>query len=114
MEGVPVPIIQQQLGHTSLATTDRYVSHLAPVNLISHMQQRDWTVENTSNPAANHALIGAASSGGRCLEQRTSRRVSAREYGNDDRQARNREECSDDDGVSAWFVPGLGSPRWPD
>jgi site-specific recombinase XerD len=44
MEGVPVPVIQQQLGHTSLATTDRYVSHLAPVDLISHMQQRDWTL----------------------------------------------------------------------
>ena len=43
-EGVPVPIIQQQLGHTSLATTDRYVSHLAPVDLISHMQQRDWSL----------------------------------------------------------------------
>jgi site-specific recombinase XerD len=44
MEGVPVPMIQQQLGHTSLATTDRYVSHLAPVDLISHMQQRDWSL----------------------------------------------------------------------
>jgi site-specific recombinase XerD len=43
MEGVPVPIIQQQLGHSSLATTDRYVSHLAPVDLISHMQQRVWS-----------------------------------------------------------------------
>jgi hypothetical protein len=44
MEGVPVPIIQQQLGHTSLATTDRYVSHLAPVDLIAHMQHRDWSL----------------------------------------------------------------------
>jgi integrase len=44
MEGVPVPIIQQQLGHTSLATTDRYVSHLAPVDLIAHMQKRDWSL----------------------------------------------------------------------
>jgi integrase len=44
MEGVPVAIIQQQLGHTSLATTDRYVSHLAPVDLIAHMQQRDWSL----------------------------------------------------------------------
>ena len=44
MEGVPVPIIQQQLGHTSLATTDRYVRHLAPIDLISHMQKREWDV----------------------------------------------------------------------
>jgi site-specific recombinase XerD len=44
MEGVPVPIIQQQLGHASLATTDRYVSHLAPIDVISHMQRRSWTL----------------------------------------------------------------------
>jgi len=43
MEGVPVPIIQQQLGHTSLATTDRYVAHLAPVELIERMQSREWS-----------------------------------------------------------------------
>ena len=43
MEGVPISIIQQQLGHTSLATTDRYVSHLAPVDVIEHMQRRQWT-----------------------------------------------------------------------
>jgi integrase len=45
MEGVPVPIIQQQLGHTSLATTDRYVAHLAPRDLINRMQAREWSVE---------------------------------------------------------------------
>ena len=44
IEGVPIPIIQQQLGHTSLATTDRYVSHLAPVDVISHMQKRNWSL----------------------------------------------------------------------
>jgi integrase len=44
MEGVPVAIIQRQLGHRSLATTDRDVSHLAPVDLISYMQQRDWSL----------------------------------------------------------------------
>jgi integrase len=44
MEGVPVPIIQQQLGHSSLATTDRYVGHLAPIDLIARMQEREWDV----------------------------------------------------------------------
>ena len=44
MEGVPVPIIQQQLGHTSLAATDRYVAHLAPVDVIEKMQSRVWEV----------------------------------------------------------------------
>lgn len=47
MEGVPVPIIQQQLGHTSLATTDRYVSHLAPVDLIHRMQDRSWAMADS-------------------------------------------------------------------
>ena len=42
MEGVPVPIIQRQLGHASLATTDRYVAHLAPADLINAMQSREW------------------------------------------------------------------------
>lgn len=28
MEGVPMPIIQRQLGHPSLATTDRYLAHI--------------------------------------------------------------------------------------
>ena len=44
MEGVPVPIIQQQLGHASLATTDRYLRHIAPRDVVMAMQAREWTV----------------------------------------------------------------------
>ena len=44
MEGTPVPIIQRQLGHASLATTDRYLRHIAPADVIAHMQARDWSV----------------------------------------------------------------------
>lgn len=44
MEGVPVPIIQQQLGHASLATTDRYLRHIAPRDVVEAMQQREWAV----------------------------------------------------------------------
>ena len=43
MEGVPMPIIQQQLGHVSLATTDRYLSHIAPKQVIETMAKRDWS-----------------------------------------------------------------------
>jgi site-specific recombinase XerD len=43
MEGVPVPIIQRQLGHASLATTARYLSHLAPKDVVEAMQRREWT-----------------------------------------------------------------------
>jgi site-specific recombinase XerD len=44
MEGVPVPIIQQQLGHASLATTQRYLDHLAPKELVEAMQRRSFDV----------------------------------------------------------------------
>ena len=30
MEGIQIPIIQRQFGHSSLATTDIYLSHIAP------------------------------------------------------------------------------------
>ena len=44
MEGVPVPIIQRQLGHASLATTDRYLRAIAPSDVIGTMQRRDWAL----------------------------------------------------------------------
>ena len=39
-EGVPMPIIQKALGHTSLQTTDRYLSHVAPIDVIDVMRNR--------------------------------------------------------------------------
>lgn len=41
--GVPTHAIQAQLGHGSLATTDRYVRHLMPLDVINIMRDRDWT-----------------------------------------------------------------------
>jgi integrase/recombinase XerD len=43
-EGVPVPIIQRQLGHASLATTQRYLDHIAPKDLVEAMQRREFEV----------------------------------------------------------------------
>jgi site-specific recombinase XerD len=43
-EGVPAPVIQKQLGHTSLATTQRYLDHLAPKDLVEAMQWREFEV----------------------------------------------------------------------
>jgi integrase/recombinase XerD len=40
--GVPTHQIQAQLGHASLAVTDRYIRHLAPVDVIAAMQAREW------------------------------------------------------------------------
>lgn len=42
MEGQPLNIIRAQLGHSSIATTARYVDHLAPAAVIAAMQGRQW------------------------------------------------------------------------
>lgn len=41
-EGIPVNLIQQQLGHASLATTDTYLRHIAPVELVRSIRSRTW------------------------------------------------------------------------
>jgi site-specific recombinase XerD len=43
-EGTPLHVIQAQLGHSSLATTDRYVRHLRPAAVVQVMQARTWTL----------------------------------------------------------------------
>jgi integrase len=40
-EGIPVNVIQQQLGHASLATTSRYLAHVAPQQLLDTMRKRE-------------------------------------------------------------------------
>lgn len=42
-QGVPTHQIQAQLGHASLAVTDRYVRHLMPADVVAVMRQRDWS-----------------------------------------------------------------------
>ena len=41
-EGHPIHLIQQQLGHNSLSTTDRYIRHLAPKQVVDAMRDRTW------------------------------------------------------------------------
>jgi integrase len=41
-EGVPLHVIRQQLGHASLAVTDRYIQALQPTDVIQAMQEREW------------------------------------------------------------------------
>jgi site-specific recombinase XerD len=43
-EGVPVNLIQEQLGHASLQTTAVYLRHLAPAERIDRMRRRTWTL----------------------------------------------------------------------
>jgi len=40
LEGVPVNVIQQQLGHRSLNTTSRYLEHIHPTQLVETMRSR--------------------------------------------------------------------------
>src|ERR1700730_5218996 len=39
-EGTPMNVIRDALGHTSLATTDRYLREVAPMHVIETMRQR--------------------------------------------------------------------------
>ncbi len=43
-EGVPMNVVQAQLGHSSLATTSRYLAHIAPAELVKAMQARTWSL----------------------------------------------------------------------
>ena len=46
-EGFPLNLVQQQLGHANVATTDRYLRHIAPTHLIAAMQKRCWASAET-------------------------------------------------------------------
>jgi len=48
-EGVPVHIIRRQLGHSSLATTERYIDHLEPMDVIAAMQTREWAHDSPAS-----------------------------------------------------------------
>ena len=42
VEGVDIGIISKQLGHRSIATTARYLDHIAPRQVIETIRQRAW------------------------------------------------------------------------
>ena len=42
-EGVDIGIISKQLGHRSIATTARYLDHIAPQQVIETIRQRSWS-----------------------------------------------------------------------
>lgn len=43
-EGTPLHLIAAQLGHGSVATTDRYIRHLNPAAVVQAMQGRQWSL----------------------------------------------------------------------
>jgi integrase len=52
-EGVPMHVIQQQLGHSNLAVTSRYINHLNPAETIARMKARAWGSNPVTNPVAS-------------------------------------------------------------
>ena len=43
-EGTALHVIQAQLGHSSVATTDRYIRHLNPAAVVETMKARNWSL----------------------------------------------------------------------
>jgi site-specific recombinase XerD len=41
-ENTPLHLIQAQLGHKHLSTTEIYISHLSPTAVVEAMKSRDW------------------------------------------------------------------------
>jgi len=44
-EGVDIGIISRQLGHASIATTSRYLDHIAPTAVVTAMRRREWAAD---------------------------------------------------------------------
>jgi site-specific recombinase XerD len=55
--GVPMHVVQAQLGHESLATTGRYLAHIAPLNLADAARGLTWPEQV---PAAHGVLPASA------------------------------------------------------
>jgi len=51
-EGVPLHMIQQQLGHADVAITSRYLNHLNPAETIRAMRSRSWGLATPAVAAA--------------------------------------------------------------
>jgi integrase len=43
-EGVPLNVIQKQLGHVSVAVTSAYLDHIAPREVVETMKRREWSM----------------------------------------------------------------------
>lgn len=48
-EGIDIGIISKQLGHWSIATTARYLDHIAPFAVLDAMKRRSWQPGDTAH-----------------------------------------------------------------
>jgi integrase/recombinase XerD len=55
-EGVQMPYIQRLLGHSSLATTQRYLQIIAPLDVINVVRDRKWDLQCGSETKSSSAL----------------------------------------------------------
>jgi len=56
-EGIDIGIISKQLGHRSIATTARYLDHIAPYAVVEAMQNRAWSGRTNRNSGCRHKLV---------------------------------------------------------
>ena len=56
-EGHNVVVISQQLGHSNLATTNTYLNHLKPADVVAAMQSRPGWVEDQKEPDKIQGLM---------------------------------------------------------
>ena len=47
-EGIDIGIISKQLGHRSILTTIRYLDHIAPMQVVKAMREREWGRDNAA------------------------------------------------------------------
>lgn len=60
-EGAPIHYIRKQLGHSSLAITERYIDHLTPGEVLDWMRRREWGAPAGHGSASASGSTPAAS-----------------------------------------------------
>lgn len=60
LEGIPVPLIQKQLGHEDLAMTQHYIGDLLPTDLLRRIGERTWGGDPVPQPVTAAALSDQA------------------------------------------------------
>ena len=56
-EGHNVVVISQQLGHSNLATTNTYLNHLKPADVVAAMQTRPGLSGDSKEPSKTDQLL---------------------------------------------------------